>query len=131
MSNAPKDSKRSTKEKAAAAREAAEAEARRRERLVRLVGGVAVLAIVVGKLPKEQQPKARKLGLARIEVANLPMVGHCLIYTAEVDQALAFRGQGRRAVGGEGQAGGVSVSRAVRALLTRSCKHEQQEWRSH
>ena len=51
MSNAPKDSKRTTKEKAAAARAAAEAEQRRRDRRVRLIGGTAIVvavALIVG-----------------------------------------------------------------------------------
>jgi protein-disulfide isomerase len=50
MSNAPKDSKQSTKDKAAAARAAAEAEQRRRDLTIRLVGGgliaLAVIAIL-------------------------------------------------------------------------------------
>jgi protein-disulfide isomerase len=46
MSNAPKESKRSTKEKAAAARAAAEAEQRRRDTRVRLIGGAAILVVV-------------------------------------------------------------------------------------
>lgn len=43
MSNTPKDSKRTTKEKAAAARAVAEAEQRRRDRRVRIIGGVGIL----------------------------------------------------------------------------------------
>jgi protein-disulfide isomerase len=46
MSNTPKDSKRTTKDKAAAARAAAEAEQRRRDRRVRIIGGVAILVVV-------------------------------------------------------------------------------------
>ena len=46
MSNAPKESKRSTKEKAAAARAAAEAEQRKRDRRVRLIGGAAILVVM-------------------------------------------------------------------------------------
>jgi len=46
MSNTPKESKRSTKEKAAAARAAAEAEQRRRDTRVRLIGGAAILVVV-------------------------------------------------------------------------------------
>ncbi len=46
MSNTPKDSKRSTKEKAAAARAAAEAEQHRRDTRVRLIGGAAILVVV-------------------------------------------------------------------------------------
>ena len=51
MSNAPKDSKRTTKDKAAAARAAAEAEQRRRDRRVRILGGVGILvaiALIIG-----------------------------------------------------------------------------------
>ena len=51
MSNTPKDSKRSTKEKAAAARAAAEAEQKRRDRRIRIIGGAAILvavALIVG-----------------------------------------------------------------------------------
>ena len=51
MSNTPKDSKRSTKEKAAAARVAAEAEQKRRDRRIRIIGGAAILvavALIVG-----------------------------------------------------------------------------------
>jgi protein-disulfide isomerase len=51
MSNTPKESKRSTKEKAAAARAAAEAEQKRRDRRVRLIGGAAILvavALIIG-----------------------------------------------------------------------------------
>jgi protein-disulfide isomerase len=47
MSKEPRESKRTTKEKAAAARAAAEAEQRRRDRNVRIIGGVAI-AVVVG-----------------------------------------------------------------------------------
>ena len=47
MSNEPRESKRTTKEKAAAARAAAEAEQRRRDRRVRIIGGVAI-AVVMG-----------------------------------------------------------------------------------
>jgi protein-disulfide isomerase len=47
MSNEPRESKKTTKEKAAAARAAAEAEQRKRDRRVRIIGGVAI-AIVVG-----------------------------------------------------------------------------------
>ncbi|TIL42209.1 MAG: tetratricopeptide repeat protein [Mesorhizobium sp.] len=36
---------------------------------------------------------ARDEGLGRIEVANLPMVGHCLIYTCEFERALEVAGQ--------------------------------------
>jgi tetratricopeptide (TPR) repeat protein len=36
---------------------------------------------------------ARGEGLGRIEVANLPMIGHCLIYTCEFDRALEVAGQ--------------------------------------
>jgi len=46
MSNAPKESKRSTKEKAAAARAAAEAEQRKRDRRVRLIGGAAIVVVM-------------------------------------------------------------------------------------
>lgn len=46
MSNQPRESKKTTKEKAAAARAAAEAEQRRRDRRVRVIGAVAVLAVV-------------------------------------------------------------------------------------
>ncbi|MBI1377490.1 MAG: thioredoxin domain-containing protein [Frankiales bacterium] len=46
MSPAPKESKRTTKEKAAAARAAAEAEQRRRDRRVRILGGIAVVVAV-------------------------------------------------------------------------------------
>jgi protein-disulfide isomerase len=46
MSNTPKESKRSTKEKAAAARAAAEAEQRKRDTRVRLIGGAAILVVV-------------------------------------------------------------------------------------
>jgi len=46
MSNTPKESKRSTKEKAAAARAAAEAEQRKRDRRVRLIGGAAILVVM-------------------------------------------------------------------------------------
>jgi protein-disulfide isomerase len=46
MSTTPKDSKRSVKEKAAQARAAAEAEQRRRDRRVRIIGGVAILVAV-------------------------------------------------------------------------------------
>jgi protein-disulfide isomerase len=46
VSNTPKESKRSTKEKAAAARAAAEAEQKRRDRRVRIVGGAAILVVV-------------------------------------------------------------------------------------
>ena len=46
MSNAPKESKRSTKDKAAAARAAAEAEQRKRDRRVRLIGGAAILVVM-------------------------------------------------------------------------------------
>jgi protein-disulfide isomerase len=51
MSPETRDSKRTTKEKAAAARAAAEAEQRRRDNRVRLIGGVAiavVVALIVG-----------------------------------------------------------------------------------
>ena len=51
MSSAPKDSKRSTKEKAAAAREAADAEQRRRDNRIRLIGGAAIViavALIIG-----------------------------------------------------------------------------------
>lgn len=47
MSNEPRESKKTTKEKAAAARAAAEAEQRRRDRRVRIIGGVAI-AVVMG-----------------------------------------------------------------------------------
>jgi protein-disulfide isomerase len=47
MSTAPKESKKTTREKAQAAREAAEAEQRRRDRRIRIVGGVAILAAVL------------------------------------------------------------------------------------
>ena len=47
MSTQPRESKRTTKEKAAEARAAAEAEQRRRDRRVRIIGGVAI-AVVVG-----------------------------------------------------------------------------------
>jgi protein-disulfide isomerase len=47
MSNQPRESKKTTKEKAAAARAAAEAEQRRRDRRVRIIGGVAI-AVVMG-----------------------------------------------------------------------------------
>ena len=46
MSNTPKESKRSTKEKAAAARAAAEAEQRKRDLRVRMIGGIAILVVV-------------------------------------------------------------------------------------
>ncbi len=46
MSNTPKESKRTTKEKAAAARAAAEAEQRKRDTRVRLIGGAAILVVV-------------------------------------------------------------------------------------
>ncbi|HSN05856.1 MAG TPA: thioredoxin domain-containing protein [Candidatus Angelobacter sp.] len=51
MSSTPKDSKRTTKEKAAAARAAAEAEQRRRDRRIRLIGGTAIVvavAVIIG-----------------------------------------------------------------------------------
>jgi len=47
MSNEPRESKKTTKEKAAAARAAAEAEQRKRDRRVRIIGGVAI-AVVMG-----------------------------------------------------------------------------------
>ena len=50
MSNAPKDSKRSTKDKAAAARAAAEAEQRRRDNMIRIIGGGLILLAVGGIL---------------------------------------------------------------------------------
>ncbi len=43
-----KDSKKTTREKAAQARAAAEAEQRRRDNLLRIVGGVVILALVAG-----------------------------------------------------------------------------------
>jgi protein-disulfide isomerase len=46
MSNTPKESKRTTKEKAAAARAAAEAEQRKRDLRVRMIGGIAILVVV-------------------------------------------------------------------------------------
>ena len=48
MSNEPRESKKTTKEKAAAARAAAEAEQRKRDRRVRVIGGVAI-AVVMGR----------------------------------------------------------------------------------
>ena len=51
MSNEPRESKKTTKEKAATARAAAEAEQRKRDNRVRLIGGVAiaiVVALIVG-----------------------------------------------------------------------------------
>jgi len=46
MSSAPKDSKRTTKEKAAEARAAAEAEQRRRDNRIRIIGGAALVVVV-------------------------------------------------------------------------------------
>ncbi len=46
MSNTPKDSKRSTKDKAAAARAEAEAAQRRRDNRIRVFGGLAILLVV-------------------------------------------------------------------------------------
>ncbi|MEZ5186856.1 MAG: thioredoxin domain-containing protein [Candidatus Nanopelagicales bacterium] len=47
---ANKESAKSTREKAAEARAAAQASERRRERMIRVVGGLAVLAVVIGIL---------------------------------------------------------------------------------
>ena len=44
------ESAKSTREKAAEARAAAQAAERRRERMIRIVGGLVVLAVVVGIL---------------------------------------------------------------------------------
>lgn len=45
-----KESAKSTREKAAEARAAAQAAERRRERMIRIIGGIAVLAVVIGIL---------------------------------------------------------------------------------
>ena len=54
-----KESAKSTRQKAAEARATAQAAERRRERMIRIVGGLAVLVVVVGKtIASRQAPVA-------------------------------------------------------------------------
>jgi protein-disulfide isomerase len=76
MSNTPKDSKRSTKEKAAAARAAAEAEQKRRDRRIRLIGGAAILVVVAliigGAVYGSKQNSAASGGTGIVADAKVP-----------------------------------------------------------
>jgi protein-disulfide isomerase len=77
MSNTPKESKRSTKEKAAAARAAAEAEQRKRDTRVRLIGGAAILVVValiigLGVWGSKQNSAANSSATGTVSDAKVP-----------------------------------------------------------
>jgi protein-disulfide isomerase len=75
----PAESKKSTKEKAAAARAAAEAEQRRKDRNIRIIGGIAILIVVgliigIGVIGSRQNSStvASSLGTEVVNDAALP-----------------------------------------------------------
>jgi protein-disulfide isomerase len=79
MTNAPKDSKRSTKEKAAAARAAAEAEQRRRDNRIRLIGGGAIVlavALIIGLAVRGSSSDSSTSGTGVVADAAVPTGVH-------------------------------------------------------